>query len=65
MNYSKSATSVMVCGSADGVLLPPYVIYKSLHLYDTWKNGDHKAHRVVRRPVARKVPDSIEPVVVG
>ncbi|XP_060810031.1 uncharacterized protein LOC132904125 [Amyelois transitella] len=37
MNFSKSATSIMVCGSADGVLLPPYIIYKSLHLYDTWK----------------------------
>lgn len=37
MNFSKSSTSVMVCGSADGTLLPPYVIYKSAHLYDTWK----------------------------
>nr|CAI5839616.1 unnamed protein product [Callosobruchus analis] len=37
MNFSKSSTTVMVCGSADGVLLPPYIIYKSLHLYDTWK----------------------------
>lgn len=37
MNFSKSATSIMVCGSADGCLLPPYIIYKSVHLYDTWK----------------------------
>ncbi|XP_026326216.1 uncharacterized protein LOC113234910 [Hyposmocoma kahamanoa] len=37
INFSKSATTVMVCGSADGVILPPYVIYKSAHLYDTWK----------------------------
>lgn len=37
MNFSKSATTIMVCGSADGVLLPPYIIYKSVHLYDTWK----------------------------
>lgn len=36
-NFSKSCTSIMVCGSADGVLLPPYVIYRSTHLYDTWK----------------------------
>ncbi|KAJ8909547.1 hypothetical protein NQ315_012741 [Exocentrus adspersus] len=36
-NHSKSSTSVMFCGSADGTLLPPYVIYKSIHLYDTWK----------------------------
>lgn len=37
MNSSKSSTTVMICGSADGTLLPPYVIYKSTHLYDTWK----------------------------
>lgn len=36
-NHSKAATTIMVCGSASGVLLPPYVIYKSTHLYDTWK----------------------------
>lgn len=39
INHSKSATTVMVCGSADGVLLPPYIIYRSLHLYNTWKEG--------------------------
>lgn len=39
MNHSKSCTTIMVCGSADGTLLPPYVIYKSLHLYDTWKEN--------------------------
>ncbi|CAK1586992.1 unnamed protein product [Parnassius mnemosyne] len=37
MNYSKSSTTVMICGSADGTLLPPYIIYKSTHLYDTWQ----------------------------
>lgn len=39
MNHSKSSTTIMVCGSADGTLLPPYVIYKSLHLYDTWREN--------------------------
>lgn len=39
LNFSKSATSVMFCGSADGTCLPPYVIYKSTHLYNTWKEG--------------------------
>ena len=39
-NRSKSATSIMVCGSASGTLLPPYVIYKSENLWDTWtENG--------------------------
>ncbi|KAG5875796.1 hypothetical protein JTB14_016812 [Gonioctena quinquepunctata] len=40
MNHSKSCTTIMVCGAADGTLLPPYVIYRSVHLYDSWrKNG--------------------------
>ena len=32
VNHSKSNTTIMVCGSADGTLLPPYVIYKSEHI---------------------------------
>lgn len=36
VNFSKSATSVMFCGSASGVLLPPYVIYKAEHIWDRW-----------------------------
>lgn len=36
-NYSKSSTSVMMCGSAAGVLLPPYIIYKSDFMYSTWR----------------------------
>lgn len=39
MNQSKSATSVMFAATTDGQLLPPYVIYKSAHLYDTWTEG--------------------------
>lgn len=35
-NHSKSATSLMMCGSASGVLLPPYIIYKSEHMWDSW-----------------------------
>lgn len=27
--FSKSSTSMMVCGSASGVLLPPFVIYRA------------------------------------
>lgn len=38
-NHSKSATSIMICGSANGTMLPPYIIYKSIYLYDTWKEN--------------------------
>jgi len=39
MNQSKSATSVMYACAADGTILPPYVVYKATHLYDTWTEG--------------------------
>lgn len=40
VNFSKSATSIMMCGSADGTLLPPYIVYKSECMWDTWcQNG--------------------------
>lgn len=42
MNHSKSSTSVMMCGSASGDLLPPYIIYKGEHLWNTWKEGGPK-----------------------
>lgn len=45
-NYSKSATTLMMCGSASGVLLPPYVIYKSEHLYDAWTTNGPKGKPV-------------------
>ena len=40
MNSSKSSVSLMMAATADGALLPPYVVYKAQHLYDTWtKHG--------------------------
>ncbi|XP_062542157.1 uncharacterized protein LOC134210149 [Armigeres subalbatus] len=40
MNSSKSSISIMMAGSAAGDLLPPYVVYKSSKLWNTWvENG--------------------------
>lgn len=39
MDSSKSATSLMYAGCADGHLLPPYVVYKATIMYDTWTLG--------------------------
>ena len=39
MNSSKSAISLMFCGSATGTFLPPYVVYKSEHLWSKWMEG--------------------------
>lgn len=42
VNFSKSATSIMMCGSASGILLPPFIIYKGEHLWNTWTEGGPK-----------------------
>jgi hypothetical protein len=36
IHHSKSCTTVMFAATADGTLLPPYVIYKAAHLWDSW-----------------------------
>lgn len=40
----------MFAASADGKLLPPYIIYKSAHLYDTWTEGGPPGTRYNRSP---------------
>ena len=39
MDSSKVAFSVMFVGNAGGDVLPPYVVYKSVHLYNQWVEG--------------------------
>ena len=39
---SKTAISVMFCGSASGVLLPPYVVYKGANVYRSWMEDGPK-----------------------
>jgi len=46
-NHSKSSTSIMVCGSAAGVLLPPYIIFKASEMWQPWTEGGQKANHVV------------------
>lgn len=36
---AKSAISLMFAGTACGHVLPPYVVYKAEHLWDTWTTG--------------------------
>lgn len=36
---SKSSVSIMMAITASGAILPPYVVYKSVHLYPTWVEG--------------------------
>lgn len=39
IDFSKSHFSVMFAGTASGIPLPPYVVYKADNLYDTWTEG--------------------------
>nr|CAI5854639.1 unnamed protein product [Callosobruchus analis] len=41
-NFTKSATTIMMCGSASGVLLPPYIIYKSEKVWLHWTENSPK-----------------------
>jgi len=36
INSTKTATSLMFCGSASGEVLPPYVVYKAEAIWSTW-----------------------------
>lgn len=43
-NFSKSSTSIMFCGNANGKCLAPYIVYKSEHIWSTWtENGPEHA----------------------
>ena len=44
MDYSKSVVSVMFCTAADETMLPPYIVYKSSNLWDTWCTGGIKGY---------------------
>lgn len=48
MNSSKASTSVMFAATADGKILPPYVVYKAQHLYETWRERGPKNSRYNR-----------------
>lgn len=42
MNHTKASTTIMICGTASGVLLPPYILYRSQQLWDQWRQGGPK-----------------------
>jgi hypothetical protein len=39
INSTKGNISIMFCGSASGLVLPVYVVYKGEHLWSTWLEG--------------------------
>ena len=50
VDSSKSANSVMFSITGAGKMLPPYVVYKSVHLYDSWVQNGPKDVKYNRSP---------------
>ncbi|XP_050295082.1 uncharacterized protein LOC126735176 [Anthonomus grandis grandis] len=48
INSTKTAISLMYAGTADGQILPVYVVYKGEHLWDSWTEGGPKGARYNR-----------------
>lgn len=48
VDSSKSAVSVMFSATGDGTLLPPFIVYKSEHLYGSWLENGPKGARYAR-----------------
>ena len=48
MNSTKASISVMFCGNGVGTMLPPYVVYKSEHLWERWCQGGPRGARFNR-----------------
>lgn len=55
MNSTKTSISVMFAGSADGTILPPYVVYKAANMWTSWaKDGPQRFPLCENRQCCRK-----------
>lgn len=48
MNSTKSSISVMFSATGDDHILPPYVVYRALNLYESWREGGPEGSRYNR-----------------
>lgn len=48
--HSRTSISIMVCGNANGDLLPPMVVYKALNLYENWMEGGPPGSKYANSP---------------
>ncbi|KAG5871321.1 hypothetical protein JTB14_021833 [Gonioctena quinquepunctata] len=49
-NHPNGCTTIMVCDAAVGKLLPPYVIHRSVHLYDSWRENGPRGPPCCNKP---------------
>lgn len=45
MESSKASTSVMFAATAEGKILPPYMVHKAQRIYDSWRKNSPKNSR--------------------
>lgn len=50
MNSTKCSISIMFAASGNGTVLPPYTVYKSKHMHDSWRIGGPNGSRFNRSP---------------
>lgn len=48
MNSTKASLSVMFAAAGDETILPPYVVHKAQHMYESWRAGGPPNSRVNR-----------------
>lgn len=52
MNTTKSSTSIMFCGAADGTL-PTFVVYEALNMYKSWTSNGPKGEPCCKEECCR------------
>ena len=60
MNNTKACTSIMFCGSATGEVLPVYVSYRALNVYQEWINGGPSKDRYSCTNLAGLITSSLK-----
>jgi hypothetical protein len=49
-DHTKSKVSIMLCGTASGKLLPPYIVYKATNCWESWWQRDPDGARFTATP---------------
>ncbi|CAF3747959.1 unnamed protein product, partial [Rotaria sordida] len=60
----KEMTTVLICASASGKILPPYIIYAGTHLWNTWISMDHQVELLCLPPHSTTVLQPLDVVTL-
>lgn len=51
----------MFSANGEGKILPPYVVYKAQHLYESWKEGGPKNHDITELKAVGLIANPLYP----